>query len=436
MIKRIAFFLVLNALFSAAYASVGDYDLRRLPASLGNEFTNANGHVRQFMPTTINNQGLMAGTRMTWIPDGNGGVSAIQGQASYIYDLESRSYVADFIVNMAITYIGDSSYIAKRLHPAGTRWQTYRCPISGLVEDMSRGVWENPSCTLLDNDYLDQQIPQSDWAGAFLLFNVVRAGGDQVYGSNPEGSTVVMDFPDDFYNGNSGEYTYYRHDGVSVHSSEAPQSWNNLADNPVSIMHFGHESGSDVVYTAQDANSSSSPAKVLRYQMPDNLTDPVVSQTVIDWIDPSTGEYVNVAAINESGDVLTERGICSLSDGCNSKNNIDFTGSAGAIGPFLMFDDEVLAARYCSNGAGSDCLSDFILYDVGSEQSSFLSDLVFDKFSEVLDYDTPVFTLPVFATVIDSDLDGRMIFSRNGKYLVFLVRDVGGSINRYVMKKN
>jgi hypothetical protein len=443
MIKRIVGVFSISLLFSSAYASVNDYDLRRLPASLGNEFTNASGHVRQFMPTTINNAGLMAGTRMTWNPDGNGGVSAIQGQASYIYDLENRSYVADYIVNMAITYIGDSSYLAKRLHPAGTRWQTYRCPISGLVEDLGRGVWENPSCDLLDNDYLDQQVPQADWAGSFLMFNVMRAGFDQAFGSNPEGSTIVMDYPDDFYNSAADKYTYYSHSGTSVHSSEAPQSWVNLTDNgnPNSIMFFGYEGGNDVIYTAEEADSSVSPANVLRLEIPNDTLDPVVSQTEIEWIDPSTGEYVDVAAINESGDVLTKNGVCNLSDGCLSKTNIDFSGltTGGDMqGSTFMsyFDDEVFVIPYCFSEPEGSCQSEVILYDVGSDQPFYLSDLVFNKFSEMLDYEESVFTFPNFGAVVGSSLDARVVFSRNGKYLVFLVRDVSGSINRYVMRRN
>src|SRR5690606_10289794 len=92
----------------SAHAGLEHYKLFRVPAATGNEFTNAVGDTRQFVPTSINNNGLLAGTRLTWTPDGNGGVVQMKGQASYIYDLNTRSFVADYIKLMAITHIGDT----------------------------------------------------------------------------------------------------------------------------------------------------------------------------------------------------------------------------------------------------------------------------------------------------------------------------------------
>lgn len=429
----------LFSLYGLASAGISDYELRRLPISVGNEFSNSVGDTRQFIPSSINNNGLMAGTRLTWRPDGNGGVVSVTNQASYIYDLESRSYVASPIAGMAITSIGDADYLGKKLHPNGLRWQTWRCPISGLVEDTARGVWTNPGCDLIDNDYLDQDVAPADWAGFFIFGNFYRSGNDLAKGGNAQTSSFVMDLPDDFDGGGQETTNYFKSDGAFKNSNELAQdpNWAALAGvGSEAFSIFTYENGHDVFYVMGQPNSSVEAGKVYRGQVGLNDFSLSVSETSIDWLDVNTGDYVTPLAVNESLDVFTSRGVCSLIDGCSNKtefNGNNFFPVEGNINNFF-FDKEVVISEACSSGGPCDV--DLYFYEIATGDEFGLSDKVFQKFNEDLDLESITYTFPGFMAVVQANSPAIMRYSRNGKYVVVVARDVSGVFRNYILKRS
>ena len=429
---------ILLSAYGVAFSGIDDYELRRLPISVGNEFSNSVGDTRQFIPTSINNNGLMAGTRLTWRPDGNGDALSVTNQASYIYDLESRAYLASPIAGMAITFIGDTDYIGKKLHSNGLRWQTWRCPISGLVEDVARGVWTNPACVLIDNDYLDQDVAAGDWAGFFVFGNFYRAANDLVKGSNSKASSLVMDLPDDFDGDELETTNYYKSDGTVKNSVELSQDpmWESLGDagsNGFSLFSF--ENGHDVFYVMGAPDSSVTPGKVYRAEVGVSDFNLSVTETEINWVDIGTGEYVAPLAVNESLDVFTTHGVCNLYDGCSTKQSFaaEKFFPVNSSSTNFIFDDEVVVSETCA--FGSACAPDLYFYDIETDSEFSFSNKVFQKFSEDLDLTAITYAFPGFLAVAKAGSPGIMRFSRNGKYIVVVARDVGGLFRNYIMKR-
>lgn len=437
----------LLSLSTTAFCGIDDYELHRLPISVGNEFTNAVGDVRQFMPTSINNAGLMAGTRLTWTPDGNGRTTGVTNQASYIYDLESRTYLAQPIAGMAITHIGDEVYLGKKLHPNGQRWQTWRCPISGLVEDAARGVWTNPECDLIDNDYLDQNLTQGDWAGAFIFGNYARLTTDLTY-SNARGGSLVLDFPDDATDVASITFNYYKSDGLFRNLNDYPVL-NDLFDpngqsGPAKFVRLSSENGSDVIYEVTSTDGAS-PETVHRVEIVDGEWDVSRTSLAVDWLDVETGDYVTVVTVTDDGYIVTNKGICSFNDFCSNKVSFEAwpeeeLNRYSDFGVYIDADVAVAAGNMAPlcNSSEEQCALDVYFYEISSGSWITFSDKVHEKFPEKLDIKSLTYSFPGFANVSGPMAQpNQMRVSRNGKYVVFTARDANaGTFRNYVMKRS
>ena len=434
---------------TSAHAGLENYKLFRLPASTGNEFTNAVGDTRQFVPTSINNSGLLAGTRLTWTPDGNGGVVQMKGQASYIYDLNTRSFVADYIKLMAITHIGDTHYIGKRLHPNGKRWQTYRCPISGLVQDAS-GNWENPSCVLINNDYLDQNFSSGDWAGLFLFVNnLFKPAGGELISSNELSSSIVMDFDDDMIN-NDGIGIYYRADGSQITYTDSHAFLTQAFGKPTYESNLAlqtSEGTSDIfVATYPVDNVTQTPAQVSFLTYPAGISVPDVQHIDIDWIDSATGQLVEVYGVNASGNVLTSAGVCridKIAGTCADQTAIDYLSVASRIGNdaakmgAAIANDEIIVAKSCTEANDPDCSGTIYFYEIDDDLVVNLSTAIATKFSENLSPMTATYEYPTFLAVTSVNaVPAGMISSRNGLYHVLVSRDTSGVLRRYMISFN
>lgn len=412
-------------------------DLYRLPASVGNEFLDINGNIRQIIPTSINDDGLMSGMRLTWTPDGDH-VAALVGQGSFLYDLNSRSFIAQHILNMAITYVGPDFYIGKRLHPNGIRWQTHHCPLDGLEAD-TNGQYTNPDCVLIDNDYLNTAIPPEDWAGAFIALNMYRAMTEHL-GSNQLGSTLVTDFPDDFPLSTPAT-NYYRADGSVINITNTATYLTGIfgrttGDGQLAMQ--THSGTSDVFYAIYQSVDGVAPGEVAWASYPSGGSTPVVSRQNIDWID-SNGDQVSILGINEQRDVLTTAGLCNLDDNCASRQPISLTlpGLPTPTTPLGLhhFDQEKILFSDCTQLAGSppDCANGPGYHDVVADSTTWIADEVFTKFAETIDPEQYLYTMPNFAYSDNTPTRFVHVASRNKQYNILVVRDSAGSINRYLL---
>lgn len=426
----------ISGLSTTANASL-DPDLYRLPASVANEFLDINGNIRQLIPTSINDGGLMAGMRLTWTADGDR-VSALVGQGSFLYDLNSRSFMAQHILNMAITYLGPDFYIGKRLHPNGIRWQTHRCPLSGLEAD-TNGQYTNPDCVLIDNDYLNPAIASEDWAGAFIALNMYRAMTEHL-GSNQIGSTLVTDFPDDFPLSTPAT-NYYRADGSVLNVANTSTYLSGIfgrttGDGQLAMQ--THAGTSDVLYAIYQSTDGVAPGEVAWASYPAGSNTPAVSRQSIDWID-NNGDQVSILGINEQRDVLTTAGLCNLDDGCISRQAISLTlpGLPTSTTPLGLyhFDQSKILFSDCTQMTGSppNCLNGPGYYDVVADTTIWVADEIFTKFAEVIDPEQYLYTMPNFAYSDNSPTQFVHLASRNKQYNLLVIRDSSGNINRYLM---
>lgn len=436
----------MGAAAGIAEAGLDNYSLRRLPAALGNEFSNANGDTRQFIPTSISDSGLLAGTRLTWTPDGNGGIADLKGQASYIYDLNTRTYVADNIRLMAITHITNDNYVAKRLHPAGTRWQTYRCPISGLVQiTTSAGalVWDNPSCVLIDNDALDAGIPQTDFQGAFLYVNGVYRPGEEWRGSNEQGSTIVANYPDDF-DSELPQPVYYRANGtVQTYTGTDDVVLTGIFQRQTHPDNFILQTvrGADDVLVAHYPTDGTAPAEIVKAVFSGTSTVPTIETYPVDWQAPGGGEYLDVVSVSPAGDVMTFAGVCQVlapNDGCVNQTTIDFSTLAAGLGADAsaaepqILNNEIILVRSCDQQSDPQCSGSVYLFDISTQLLEKLDNLVLGKFGEQLNPIATTYSFPKFGAVAAvSPIPGRILSSKNGRYLVWVSRDSGGVLRRY-----
>lgn len=436
----------MGAVAGIAEAGLDNYTLRRLPAALGNEFTNGNGDTRQFIPTSISNSGLLAGTRITWTPDGNGGIADLKGQASYIYDLNTRTYIADNIRLMAITHITDDSYIAKRLHPAGTRWQTYRCPISGLVQitnHVGAMVWDNPQCTLIDNDALDADIPETDFQGAFVYVNGFYRPQEEWRASNEQGSTIVADYPSDFDTG-VPQPVYYRANGtVQAYSGNDDVILTGIFQRQTHPDNFVLQTveGGDDVMMALYPTDGTAPAEIVKAIFSGTSTTPALETYPVTWQYPGTTEYQEVMSVSPAGDVMTFGGVCQVvtpNDGCVNRQDMDLNAIGVALGADAanaepqILNDEIILVRSCSQQSDPQCSGSVYLLDVATEALAKLDDLVLNKFGEQLSPIATTYSFPKFGVVSAvSPMPARVLVSKNGRYLVWVSRDNGGVLRRY-----
>ena len=207
------------------------------------------------------------------------------------------------------------------------------------------------------------------------------------------------------------------------------------------LSFFTSEFGSDVAYFIMEPDASVSPGKVHRVELPDGPILPLLSTVEIDWMDPETGEYVAPLAINSRQDVLTQKGVCSLSSGCQQRSSfgpdfLSFDGAEYVVMSSHYFDHEIIAALI--NGCTEfECSPGVYFYDFNTDSFETLTALVDAKFPESVDVSATTYTMPAFLYAGAAEVGSQMLSSRNGKYFSFTTRDANsGGFRNYVMKRN
>lgn len=357
------------ALPISSFAALEDYVLRRLPASIGNEFLNPAGNLRQFVPTSVNDSGLLSGFRLTHVPENDGGNAGVVGEVSYIYDLKSRSYLAKVVNDISIVFIGDDNYIGKRLTRDGSnRWQTLRCPISGLVQNQN-DTWDNPGCQLIDNDLIDDFTVLENFGFRSELYQFANITTLPTFIGNVatgQGSVFVADIPDQQdTHPNGDEASFYFSDGASYKFVINNAPVNSLTDGAYRLV----QSGSDVKLLSAkfDGSSQANPA-VYRTYIVSSSGFELESETYAGTTD-STGYVATPLAVSVQGGVINTAGYCADFDSCSSPSigidmwaefsSINFTGSSGSApditGSFLG-SNGMYSVLGCEQGEQAPCV--------------------------------------------------------------------------------
>lgn len=448
--KKIVVASLMLGLPAMSLAGLDDYTLRRLPATLGNEFMNPAGNIRHFVPTSVNDAGLLAGFRLTFVPEGGGGTSGIVGEVSYIYDLNTRTYVAKTIRNISITYIGDQNYIGKRLTRNGSnRWQTLRCPLSGLIQNTD-GTWSNNACDIIDNDLVDNYTPLDNFGFRSELYHTANVTTLPFMSSNistPEGSSFVVDIPDNNDNHPDGdEGTIYFSNGDSYHFviNEAP--FDSIDDGAYRVF----ESGGNVsLYHAQnDEGNLSAPSSFSSYTMSSNGFS--LDQEYESSLTDSTGYVATPLAISRDGKVVTTAGYCASFVNCAVPDvGIDMwakMADAGIADPQagvsnppellsrFLSDSGLLAVQVCSASDEAPCAKAFVM-DLTESDPDFVSPFIYSeqKFGEVSAVDH---LFPMKLGYADrASMPQRIHMSPNGDYIVAVTKLNDGRIARYSFVK-
>lgn len=430
-------------------AGLDDYTLRRLPATLGNEVVNAAGNIRHFVPTSVNDDGLLAGFRVTFFPDTDGGTTGIVGEVSYIYDLNSRAYVAKTIQNISITYIGEQVYIGKRLTRDGSnKWQTLRCPLSGLVQNPN-GTWANNACDLLDDDLIDDYLPLDDFGNRSELYHTANVANVPFIGlrtSTPGGANFVYDFPDNNNTQPNGdEGTFYLEDGSSYHFviNDAPMS--SIGDGAFTVFHDGTNQQLYHAFTNPDVPSDPATYNLYTVSSAGFLLNNSHTSSVTD----SSGYVAYPLAVSRNGEVLSTAGLCYSFISCSTPDlAIDLwqsfmeTGLVADVSgvpdysnpPTLvsssLSDDGVLAVMGCLASETPPCTRAFVL-DTQDVSPGFESPFTYTeaKFGEVAAVSN-LFPIKLgMANVVS--VPQRVHMSPNGRYLVAVTKLSDGRVARY-----
>ena len=427
-------------------AGLDDYTLRRLPATLGNEVINQAGNIRHFVPTSVNDAGLLAGFRLTYVPEAGGGTSGVVGEVSYIYDLNSRTYMAKTIKNISITYIGDQDYIGKRLTRNGTdRWQTLRCPMSGLIQNPD-STWSNNACDVIDNDLIDGYTPLNNFGFRSELYHTANVTTLPFMTSNistPEGTSFVIDIPannDNHPDGDEGTIYFSSGESYRFVINEAPLS---SIDNgaykvfedggEVSLYHAQNNENNPALPSTFSSYTISSEGFSLEQQYDSSLTD-------------STGYVATPIAISRNGKVVTTAGYCASFLNCGVPDvGVDLwakMADAGISGPPLdlsnppellsrnLSDNGVLAIQVCSAESEAPCAKAFVM-DLEESSPAFVSPFVYSeqKFGEVAVVEH---LFPMKLGYADrASMPQRLHISPNGHYIVAVTRLDNGKIARY-----
>lgn len=426
--------LLLVPAFSWAEPMLEGYELRRLPIALGRAMDDANGNRRLILPTAINDNGILAGLRVTWEPDEVGdsgvyyagqGVSRIVNQSGYLYDLKTRTFIAQHISQQLITWVGDEHYISKRLHPSSTRWQTYRCPLDGLVMREGSNIYDNPDCELIDNDYLFQDVPsgtpESYWASQFLAGTVIStAAGMNYMASNRDSSTIIMDLDETASSAFLGAtLNLYRSNGQKIHESELANSdyaFPFPLDGVWLRAGFGVEDGEDTFWLPE-VTDGSSPPQVVRSKLIQSdegeMTSIVVNETL------PGGGYPQILAVSKNGLLLMDSGTCTFASGCTDG---------------IIFDEPIEvpsgyeSSRLLDNGIALGALVSSSLgvepgiLDARTETPSLISlrELIQARFGENLADN-------------GGDLDGALVTSQSGDFMVLAATTDTGDYRVYLI---
>lgn len=426
---------------SSVWAALDDYTLRRLPISLAKQFEDANGNLRVILPSFINDNGIMGGVRLTWERplDGEGnpgaGVTRLVNQSGYLYDLNTRSFIAQHIAGQIVTYVGADNYISKRLHPSARRWQTYRCPISGLVQRPDSTLYDNPACVLIDNDFLNQTPPQGTieayWASQYITVNMLGVSGFGYGATNAAGSSVVWDLDDNYPVYDEDQYNLYRANGqtfpvdetlytaAGVDPSQAPFGL---------VTTFGLSDNKDTIWAGVRTDGSF-PASVYKLQFQEDgaiLTTSIQLNQVIDG-----GTYADVHGVSKNGLIVTSAGTCTFDSGCTDTSlfttPVEFTGTS----PLLLNNRIWVAANLPNQPSGLS------IVDLRGAQPEAVSveALVYDKFNETPATTGGGYVFPQ-TTQANGTVGASISVSESGHHLVFGTKTQESGYRLYYFRKN
>lgn len=392
------------------------------------------------MPSYINDNGIMGGIRLTWErpldAQGNpgSGVTHLVNQSGYLYDLNTRTFIAQQIAGQIVTYVTSDSYISKRLHPNTRRWQTYRCPISGLVQRPDSTIYDNPGCVLIDNDFLNQSPPvgplEAYWASQYITINMLAASGFGYSATNAAGSSVVWDLADNYPVYEEDRYNLYRANGQTIPLDEAFYAGTGVdLDQPYGVVtSFGLSNAKDTFWLGVHTDGSI-PASVYKAQIQEDgsvqTTSIQLNQIVGDGI------YADVYGISKSGLIVTGAGICTFDSGCTDTTlfttPVEFTGTS----PLLLNNRIWVAANLPEMPSG------LAVVDLRGTQPEPIdvAALIYDKFNE-----TPVTTGGSFIFPPTPQSNGAMTtsisVSEAGNHLVFAAKTQESGYRVYYFRKD
>ncbi|MBQ0754444.1 MAG: hypothetical protein KBT87_01355 [Gammaproteobacteria bacterium] len=421
----------------AANAALDDYQLRRLPISLGKQFEDANGNQRVILPSYISNSGIMGGSRLTWerpvdeLGNPLPGVTRLVNQSGYLYDLNTRTYIAQHIAGQSVSYVGDDFYISKRLHPSVRRWQTYRCAIEGLVQRPDSNLYDNSSCVLIDNDWLNQTPPhgtvESYWASQFITITMLSVSGFGYSGTNAASSSVVWDIDDNYPVYETDQANLYRANGQKIALDDAFISSTGV---PVSsegdiVKVFGMSEGKDTFWGGVNSADGAAPASVYQVQLQDDGTSQT-TQIVINQI-LADGSYADVLMVSKSGLILTESGTCSFASGCT--DGVTFVSPLAATNMSPLFLGDGLLIGGSASAGGSQIL------DLRTDTPEGLDVVaaVQEKFGETL-VSSGSFVFPQ-TTTNNGSLSANISVSESGDHIVIAVKTVENGYRMYYFEK-
>lgn len=438
--KRIMAIIVLWLIASSTWAALDDYTLRRLPISLARQFEDVNGNLRVILPSYVNDNGIMGGIRLTWErpidAEGNPGpgVTRLVNQSGYLYDLNTRTFIAQHIAGQIITYVANDSYISKRLHPGMRRWQTYRCPISGLVQRPDSTVYDNPACVLIDNDLLNQTPPQGSleayWASQYITVNMLGVSGFGYGATNAAGSSVVWDLDDNHPSGGEDRYNLYRANGQAIPVDDAFYTAAGIDPDPTYgvVTMFGLSDSRDTAWIGVHTDGTG-PASVHRVQLRDDGT-PETTTIQLNQIGAG-GAYADVFGISKNGLVVTGAGTCTFATGCTDlvpfTTPVEFTGTS----PLLLNNAIWVGANLPEMPSG------FAVIDLRGAQPESIDPLamILARFNE-----TPVtsggsFVFPQ-TTQYNGAMSASISVSESGNHLVFALKTQENGYRVYYFRKN
>jgi hypothetical protein len=441
-------FWAMNIFLSTTLFAEVDYEIRRLPNSLGKQFVDANGNKSLIIPTFVSNNGIIGGMQLTWSFDQkySDGATALVKQSGYLYDLKTRTFIAQFIGGFPVTQVTDEHYISKRLHPNGQRWQTWRCPIDGIVPRSGNpSISDNPSCVLLDNDYLDQTpnggsgvIFDKDeyWASWFIGINVVYSNfvvlPNNTAAVNNLGSTYVYDWADEvgsvpdssqdtagrYYSVNGFTETMR---GMQKKAFDAINDDDLLKSSNYSGTYAGAVNGKDSAWFFKtfepveriDGTYVAEVDQPVKVHQVIFDSDGYASATsiLINEINHETGHYLRPLAVSKNGLILTDRGICSFSSNCTDINyfsDIYFMDEGTSYSGDLVFEN--------GNILLADDDESFYLLEVNGQESRifYFEESAQQKFGETLREETD-FEYP-YGPGFSRTLTRTFRWSENGEY--------------------
>lgn len=452
--KKTIPFLLLASITTPVTAQISDYELRRLPASVANEFQNANGDTRLFIPTSINDQGHLSGMRLTLKQGADPNIENDFIEASYIYDLNNRQFIAQSIPGTSIVHIGTGHYISKRFHPNGNRWQTYRCNYSATINNEIVPP-NNPACTLIDNDYLGNAAVTSSpatWRNLYKVSLMILKNAAQRV-TTKDGDTLVADFTDDPQN--AIKVNVYLKNGPTVTSDSIISSLkaNGFPDMDSNTLESSYGSLNNLTSSSPSLFLSIPSGQQFRPTKIDLTTMQVTeSLSQIDQSDPIT----NPIGISQSGSVYYAGGHCNSSDLCDNRFSLNTSSieqfttnnnlNIGAANQEIFLDENEKASffKYCYikdkiNGDTTPCESD--IYFFTQTESDFIVDDIPDVISQKFPEDV-IQGIPYSAFSGNSTTENREITSfftegsPNGKYLTVVVPTTAKNQQAYVFIRN